>query len=428
MRLYFLEDPETIDFKKFQRNTKVSKWDKDVIIKAFGNTNAFNMLELEKVVDYLASLGLPINIELTKSDNYNVELYFGRKKDIEKKTGRKIKYLIAGGGFGDIIMDSLNVVKNAFVGIDNRIDTTTTNRKNTTIEELTQTLGIFGDSYSHINSTFYQSNKKFKYQDQLFDIDYKVLKLLYSTDIKVGLSINEFYKAFEDVIPNTKLNYAKYMEFDRFVQKQKFSPKTIQLFCLKAFSMANYIIKEDHIQKWNNDISFMLADSFSKSDSLLIYECINTFSKYFDKPKLKPREGESFNANILIKYHEKEFLHYCTRAMGADMLNYQIYKANLFTAKSIKIPDALKKKMTYLDLLLSLGLNNPTATIELPETYIFGEFDEDNPELFSKYDKELFTLFFHPSLKSGMTKTKILRILRKYYPIDEFLDRKEFKK
>ncbi|MBY0245791.1 MAG: hypothetical protein K2Q03_10080, partial [Sphingobacteriaceae bacterium] len=58
-----------------------------------------------------------------------------------------------------------------------------------------------------------------------------------------------------------------------------------------------------------------------------------------------------------------------------------------------------------------------------PVTGILGEID-DSETLLSLYEKELIQLFFSDTLKSGMTKDKVLKILKKYYPIDSLLKKK----
>ena len=291
-------------------------------------------------------------------------------------------------------------------------------------------LGITGDSYSHINSVFYQGKKILKFQQKLLTIDEKVLELLYSEDIKVGLSINEFYKSFKDIIPNTKLDFKKYKIFEEFIQNNRFDNKTIELFCFTAFSARENPIEREYIKKWKNNINYMFVDKLEKKDSLIINNNIKLIETFVKQPRIKKRKDESHNANFLFKYNKKNKKKNFN-SIGfteKELLNYQIVLAEISIASSKSTTDKFKEKAIFRLMMYRLGLNKLPATIKLPETYVFGEFDEDNPELFSKYDKELFTLFFHPSLKTGMTKTKVLEILRKYYPVDEFLDRKEFKK
>src|SRR5690606_25842688 len=103
--------------------------------------------------------------------------------------------------------------------------------------------------------------------------------------------------------------------------------------------------------------------------------------------------------------------------IGRDMLNYQIYKANLLLPNSDFFSDNFYQKIITRNLLNILGLGGSANTkLEINETIFFGNLDNLEPVI-ARYDKEVLQLFFSETLKSGMVESKLLEILLKYYSI-----------
>lgn len=434
----FFIDPEARDFKPFVKSTRVQKWDKDIYIKAFGDLSEDNSKNLNETVAYLNTLKLPIKFFITDKENCNVRIYFGNKQYIEKMMGNIVIDKNA-AGLGLIDVNSKSIIESATIGIVTTEKTSIFNlyKSNRILEELTQTLGVFGDSFSKTNSVFYQGPKNYVYSKKLAAIDLKVLQLLYSDNIEAGLGIDEFFTTFKDVIPDTDLKEKDYEAFEYFVEHNKFSQKTIELFCHTAFADANVFINEPHIQKWNNNINYMYKD-IDKEDSLLVANCVKYLSTYIKNPKILFRTDENTNANLVLCYNKKinpidqprvfdedilRYQLYNGKYEGKDMLRYQLFNGIIFVinkADSQKLKDKDKEKFILRQLLIVLGLNPINLDEEKPWTYILGKID-DTDTLLSQYDKELLKLYFSETLKSGMTKSKVLQIVNKHYPIDCFL-------
>lgn len=422
--IYFYEtafflDSETRDFKPFQGNTKIAKWDKDIIIKTFGEITKKDSDLLNETIAYLNELNLPVKLYLSGEENHNLRIYYGNKVYLEKATALKLSnYFKANNGFGYYAIDSISYIKNAIIGINNAIDLEKPYETNVILEELSQILGIPGDSYSKINSVFYQADKNLIFQKKLLEIDERILQLLYSNDINTGLTIDEFYRRFRDIIPMDHITSEDYREFEEYIAKHSFSNQAIQIFCKTAFAEGNYIIKEPHIQKWHNDISFMFSDKFKVRDSIAISNSLNLLSEFIKEPKISRRENKNCNANLLIGYHKIENSSDRQAYIGRDMLNYQIYKANLLLPNSDFFSDNFYQKIITRNLLNILGLGGSANTkLEINETIFFGNLDNLEPVI-ARYDKEVLQLFFSETLKSGMVESKLLEILLKYYSIE----------
>lgn len=419
----FFIDPEARKEKSFVRSTRAEKWNKDIYIKAYGDLSIENCENLNETVAYLNTLKLPIKIFITDKENCNVRIYFGNKQYIEKMMGNitieKVRM-----GIGSAVANSQNFIESAKVGIVSIKKTDSLVKlyqQNVILEELTQTLGIYGDSFSETNSLFYQGPKNYIYSKKLAAIDLKVLQLLYSNNIKAGLGINEFYEAFCDIIPDTELKAMDYEAFDNFVEDNKFSQKTIELFCRTAFAEANTFINEPHVQKWNNNISYMLKE-IDIEDSHMVVNSLKYLSNYIDKPKISFNTRANNNVNLVFSYSKERNSIIQYRFESKDMLRHQLfYGIILVNKKNLRYPNVkLQEKIILRQLLIVLGLSPINLNKEKPGTCILGKID-DSDTLFSQYDKELIQLFFTETLKSGMTKSKVLEIIKKHYPIDNFL-------
>lgn len=415
----FFVDAEARNFKPFQRNTKTNKWNKDIRIKTFGDTKNKNIRELEKTVAYLNSLELPIKINIVETENYNLGIYFGDKEIIEKSTGIELPKLFkTNSGFGRFYVNSEYFIESAIIGINDSVDTIGIYKANRLLEEIVQSLGIIGDSYSHVNSVFYQGDKNLRYQEKLAKIDERILQLLYSDHICAGLTIDEFYNSFKNVIPDTEITKDDYEKFEQFIYKNSFTLKAIELFLDTAFTDKNYLINEPHIAKWHNNISYVFTEGLEKKDSLAIIKSRDLLSQFIHKPKIFPVPNENFNANLLIMYNNSQNSSDKQGYVGKDMLDYQIYKAIIKLPRNEAIPTNFREKIVLENLLKIMGLRVETENYRNPSSQIFTDLDDSLP-LLSKYDKELLQLFFSNTLKSGMTKTDILRILKKYYPLNK---------
>ncbi|MBX9808396.1 MAG: DUF2927 domain-containing protein [Flavobacteriaceae bacterium] len=418
----FFIDPEGRKEKSFVRSTRAEKWNKDIYIKAYGDLSIENCENLSETVAYLNTLKLPIKVFITDNENCNVRIYFGNKQYIEKMMGNLVIDKNA-EGIGLSIVNSKSIIDSATIGIVSTEKTSIFNlyKSNRILEELTQALGIPGDSFSETNSLFYQGPKNYIYSKKLAPIDLKVLQLLYSNNIKAGLGINEFFEAFCDIIPDTELKAMDYEAFDHFVEDNKFSQKTIELFCRTAFAEANPFINEPHVQKWNNNISYMLKE-IDNEDSHLVVNTLKYLSNYIDKPKISFNTRANNNVNLVFSYSKERNSIIQYRFESKDMLRHQLfYGIIIVNKKNQRVPnEKLREKIILRQLLIVLGISPVNLDKEKPGTCILGKID-DSDTLFSQYDKELIQMFFSETLKSGMTKTKVLEIIKKHYPIDNFL-------
>jgi hypothetical protein len=416
----FFTDPQFKESKKFIENTKIYKWNKDVYIRAFGDLSKENLEKLQETVKYLNTLKLPIKIYITEKENYNVDIYFGNEQYITKNYKGYLPKSVVGIAMqfskSDYFLDKGTIAINTKSSYDYVFY-----KSNVILEELTQTLGIPGDSYSYPNSTFYQGEKNYKYSKILSPVDVKILQLLYSKDIVAGLDKKEYLEAFADIIPSEmKLEDKDYEAFDNFIKHNKFSTHAVNLFYNTAFSDANSFIKEPHIQKWNTNINCYIHKDINKKDSLLVLSSLNYLSKNIPYLSYKINTNKDINTNLGFWYFNGNGEMEQIRLVDKDMFNYQIFQGivSMLNENFYDPSNNLKKKLLLRQLLIVLGLNPISEKNEKSLSNILWKIDETNT-LLSDTDKELLKIFFAKSLKVGMTKCKVVKILKKYYSIQQ---------
>ncbi|RKR12844.1 Protein of unknown function (DUF2927) [Maribacter vaceletii] len=414
----FFVDPEARDYKPFKGNTKICKWDTDIYIEVYGNKTEENIASLKKSIKSLNTLDLPIKLYLSnKKEGNNIHVYFGSKEYLEKELNKKLPQGFAfDNGFGDYEINSKGYNMKAIIGIEDSYESTESEASNRILEELTQVLGIPGDSYSHINSIFYQSRSPIA-DFKLINLDKKVLQLLYSKNIAVGLTMEEFYANFKEILPHTQLTNQAYLDFENFILKKEFSQETINLFLKTGFKESNYIINSPNIQKWHNNLEYTFKDKIAYVDSVLISRNITLINKLIGARKILYKKRKKYNANLTFYYEQEEKSFNQFSYTGKDMLRYQIYKGKiLILNRDNKIEESAREKIILKQLLIVLGFKLQMENLESSE--IFGKIDANTP-LLSINDEELISLFFSETLKSGMTKDKIVKILEKHYTINK---------
>ena len=276
------------------------------------------------------------------------------------------------------------------------------------LEEITQTLGAGSDSFSYLNSIFYEGES---YVDHLSELDKNVIRLLYSDQIKSGLTKNEFYNAFEDILQEPTIS-EQYNQFEIFISDSNFSKSAIRMFCEFAFSPPNKFIDEEHISKFENKHVNITGPNTEIIDSVI--NCLSENIKRIEFQRIVDGRTEASNLVIIpIKPDSKKLPGYW-RYPG-KIIRYQLYCGGIYYHQSTFKDNY---KIIIKNSLCALGLNySNESNFTTYNSFLSCKYNL--PVIFSKTDIELFELFFSNTLKSGMTKSKVMEIIGKYYEIPE---------
>ncbi len=183
----------------------INKWNEDIYMYVDGNFSTNDMTYIKNTISQLSSLQLPINLYLT-SDSLlaNLFIYFGDYSYLEEKIGFNNKDYEPFVGVG-IITEKRSYIKSAVVGFAN--NATRYSRPNVLdsiklrqaiiMEELTQSLGLIGDSWQYPNSIFFEGGVC---ESTPNDIDKDVIRFLYEHSIPAEYPRQQFEKDFGDVL------------------------------------------------------------------------------------------------------------------------------------------------------------------------------------------------------------------------------------
>lgn len=165
--------------KKTEYNGELSepkKWQNDVKIFVKGKKVDYLIFELTKIVSELNTIINPINIRIVNSESdANMVVFFGSEKEFNNFDPNSKKY--TKNNYGVFVYYGSTYITRANVFVDIYRTETINAQKHLLREELTQSLGLFNDTYDYPNSIFYQGwTETTKYAD----IDVKLIKMLYN--------------------------------------------------------------------------------------------------------------------------------------------------------------------------------------------------------------------------------------------------------
>ena len=152
------------------------KWNQDIKIFVKGKQVDYLLVELQKIVSELNSIINPISLRIVNSEsNANMIVFFGSEKDFNNFDKNSKKY--TKNNFGAFIYYGNEYITRVNLYVDIYRADTKNSQKHLLREELTQSLGLFNDTYDYPNSIFYQGWTE---TTQFADIDIKLIKMLYN--------------------------------------------------------------------------------------------------------------------------------------------------------------------------------------------------------------------------------------------------------
>jgi hypothetical protein len=159
------------------------KWAQDVRIEVHGSPTEADLQTLEQVVSELNTRVGEINLELV-DEEANLDVYFSpesRFSDIEPT------YVPTNLGFFRVWFDGDGVIQRGRVLIA-ADGTSQAERTHLIREELTQSLGLFKDSWEHSDSIFYEG---WTTTDKYGPLDEATIRLLYQPQLAPGMTRNQ---------------------------------------------------------------------------------------------------------------------------------------------------------------------------------------------------------------------------------------------
>lgn len=185
---YFIEVALGSEFG--QSNTAIRKWEGLVRIGVAGSPTAEDWATLQSVVEELNDLTEGIDLQLT-TENPNIEMVFAPESEFRQY---EPNYRPRNLGFfwtwwtGSVINRARILISSTEV--------TQEERSHLIREELTQSLGLMRDSARYSDSIFYQ---RWTSTTRYSDLDRAVIALLYSPEVRPGMTQEEVRVAINSV-------------------------------------------------------------------------------------------------------------------------------------------------------------------------------------------------------------------------------------
>lgn len=168
----------------------VKRWEAPIRVQVSGDYTSEDYATLKDHISALNGLGTLPSITITdlSDSSANYFIYFVPRDEM----GDVLPGYVEGNdGFFYIYWDGNYVINKAYMGIATDV-TSQEARNHLILEEFTQTLGLTGDSSRYEDSIFQQ---KWTETQALSDIDWELLRMLYSNNVSAGMKQSEVISA-----------------------------------------------------------------------------------------------------------------------------------------------------------------------------------------------------------------------------------------
>jgi hypothetical protein len=152
------------------------RWRKDMKIYVKGDKPDYLMNELNKIVGELNDIINTINIKVVNSESEsNFVIFFGGQSGYNEICSSSIG--LTEDNYGLFVVDGGVSIGGGSMYVDTERSSTKSAKKHLLREELTQSLGLFNDTYDYPNSIFYQGWTE---TNQYAPIDIELISILYN--------------------------------------------------------------------------------------------------------------------------------------------------------------------------------------------------------------------------------------------------------
>ena len=172
---YFNEVARSSEFSS-QDNGLICKWESDINIFVTGEKPSQLISELNKIVGELNDIIDPININIVDNQSdANYIVCFGSQYDYNELVPASVNY--TEHNWGLFMVNTGEVIRHGSMYVDIHRCEKLRGQKHLLREELTQSLGLFNDSYRYDNSIFQQS---WTTTTEYSQMDVKLIEMLYN--------------------------------------------------------------------------------------------------------------------------------------------------------------------------------------------------------------------------------------------------------
>jgi hypothetical protein len=390
---YFYETAFYIDYVGSKES--LTKWESDIWIRLQGELWPNDSLLVVKAIEQLNNLNLPIKLHITSDTALaNHFVYFGDYKYLERQLGIKKYHLFFGIG---ILPDNSFTITTAKVGIANNAKGYSTlstsdsmrTRESIILEEITQTLGITGDSWTDYNSIFFEGNDGTL---RLTRLDTESIKLLYEPGIPIKYSRIQFEEDFQDVLYNIKPG----KKIVAYAKENKIPIGHLQYIRDNSFN-------DSLIYKYAGPVFIKLQGDFQSQDLEFCRKAIEEFNSVSNALKLEIAPDDIWHElpSITIQYNDSTLRTPIAERfikMGDMMYRRRVQGIIKISCKKSE-EQRMKNKLLFTAMYKILGFDNSQDDIV--------EIDSINTIAFNSYYKETLSLLYAPVFPTGLSLTEM---------------------
>jgi hypothetical protein len=383
---------ETVFFQdNIGKVDKVNKWGKDIYIFVSGDFSMTDMVNIKTTISQLDSLQLPINMYLTSDSSLaNLLVYFGDYLYLEEKMNIHYDYApFVGMG---VFKEGKPYIESTVVGFSNdakrykRLDQDSIKLRHAIIiEELTQCLGIIGDSWHYPKSVFFEGGISVS---NLSIIDKGVVRLLYEPSIPTQYTRQQFEKDFGDVLYHIHAP----QKIANYILANNIPSHHLKYIREKCFH-------DSILVKCPSELHISLKGDFLQEDSVFCRDVVNLFNSVTNNLQLVFANSfahETPGINIYYERNNKQDAR-IERQMTTDdkmMFSRRVKGEIKVTYREQDAQEINKHIFGSMYKLLGFDHNNTDRILKLDS---LGNISF-NPDY-----KEMLALIYEPVLYSGLT-------------------------
>lgn len=394
------------------------RWKDDIKVSLKGNLLKNDSLFVKQALAKINALNIPISINLvTDSKQSNLKIIFGNFKTLQDSLKFKLEPKLLGVGH---VKNNGKHLTSGIIGIRNdpKVDALDTNessylmRKKMILEEITQVLGIPGDSFTFYESLFFEANNNV---EDLSGIDKKTVEFLYDKNVFKDDKINrkDFEEMFSDELYSTLNTNKLYNLADEYgldnsdlysLKKIIFSDKSKEKGVFTKFARKNFL--KIYGDSTKDQLDFCKAFALELSN----------FSPYFQLEYAEKTTAFNKIPPIVINYKEGEEYKGRIKVMS----DYYTSKNMIFTYKItggifVDYCNPNKEIMTYSEAMLVHNVTVVVSVFQMLGLNFSKEslLDKKLNLKISDKQKSYFKLVYDPRFPSRITKLDYEKLLRK---------------
>lgn len=380
----------------------LGKWQEDIRMRILGTGWKGDSAHVQSAIYQLNALQLPVHLRLTDdSTKSNLEIRFGDFKELAQIFENDS--LVPFVGFGEVTqlpeggLSATIAFANDATSYQN-LDAADRDklRQGIILEEITQALGVIGDSWKDYRSIFFEGRKKVT---ELQPLDKHVIQLLYEPSIPALYPIERFEAQFSDVLYNSDVK----RKLVAYAKKNGISPRQLQ-------HIRDNCYLDSLLIRYSGIVFVKIKGDYSREDLRFCEEAIALLNTVTDGFQLVYADDGPWHDLPCINIHfetRPDLTPTAERAVqiGGLMVNRRILGNLKIKSGKPGFTDAARHGMLFKAIYAMLGFDGVKEEVV--------ERNDDGRLQFRPGHREALALLYNPVLiPEGLAKSDLEEVIR----------------